>query len=159
VFGNLIDDLKAKVDGMLKLAVAGAIVAAAAVTAFACFTVALFLWMQQTYGSLEAWLAVGALFAAIAALGGIVVLFLRGRTRKVVTPRPQEPNAVARLLQEPAVLLTGLQIVRLLGRRGLLPMIVLGVVAGGIMMNHRNGHAGREHVAEAERGAQTDLHG
>jgi hypothetical protein len=157
VFGNLIDDLKAKVDGMLKLAVAGAIAASAAVVAFICFTVALFLWMQQTYGPLEAWLAIGALFAMLAALGAIFLLVLRRRTNKAATVRAQEPSAAARLLQEPAVLLAGLQVLRLVGKRGLIPIILLGAVAGGIMLNHRNGHAGREHVAEAERGAQTDL--
>jgi hypothetical protein len=149
VFGSLIDDLKSKVDGMLKLAVAGAVIAAAMVAAFMCFTVALFLWMQQNYGALEAWMAVGALFAVVAALGGIFLLVVRRRNHKPARERAQEPSPVARLLQEPAVLLTGLQLVRMVGGRGLLPIILLGAVAGGLMMN-RNGHTASHHRATAE---------
>lgn len=162
MFGSLIDDLKAKVDGMLKLAVTGAIAASAAVVAFMCFTVALFLWMQQTYGTLEAWLAIGACFAALAALGVIFMLVLRRRElankAKAVSARAEEPSMVARLLQEPAVLLAGLQMMRLVGRRGILPIVLLGAVAGGIMMNHRNGHSARpDHdPVEQERGLETD---
>jgi hypothetical protein len=149
VFGSLIDDLKSKVDGMLKLAVAGAVMAAALVAAFMCFTVALFLWMQDAYGTLEAWMAVGALFAVVAALGGLFVLIVRRRNHKPQRERTQEPSAVARLLQEPAVLLTGLQLARMVGGRGLLPIILLGAVAGGLMMN-RNGHASAHHRPAAE---------
>jgi hypothetical protein len=149
VFGSLIDDLKSKVDGMLKLAVAGAVIAAALVAAFMCFTVALFLWTQEAYGPLEAWMAVGALFAVVAALGGIFLLVVRRRNRKPPRERAQEPSPVARLLQEPAVLLTGLQLVRMVGGRGLLPIILLGAVAGGLMMN-RNGHTASHHRAADE---------
>ena len=150
MFGSLIDDLKAKVDGMLKLAVAGAIAASAAVVAFMCFTVALFLWMQEIYGTLEAWLAIGACFAALAMLGGIFMIVLRRRTHpvKAATVRAEEPSMIARLLQEPAVLLTGLQILRLVGARRILPLVILGAVAGGLMLN-RNGHASH-HDAAAE---------
>ena len=162
MFGSLIDDLKAKVDGMLKLAVAGAIASAAAIVAFMCFAIALFLWMQQTYGTLEAWLAIGACFAALAVLGIIFMLVLRRRTltnrAKAVSARAEEPSMVTRLLQEPAVLLAGLQLMRLVGRRGILPIVLLGAVAGGIMMNHRNGHSARtDHdPVEQERGLDLD---
>jgi hypothetical protein len=157
VFGSLIDDLKEKVDGMLKLAVAGTIAAAAGIVAFMCFAVALFLWMQQTYGTLEAWLALGALFAALAALGLISMLVFRSRTSsrrqkaKTVSARAEDPSMVSRLLQEPAVLLTGLQLLRVVGARRLLPVILLGVVAGGFLMS-RNGHTPRHGSDPVERG-------
>jgi hypothetical protein len=50
---------------------------------------------------------------------------------------------VSRMLQEPAVLLTGLQLVRILGARNILPVILLGAVAGGLLMG-RNGGTGGE---------------
>jgi hypothetical protein len=148
VIGALFDDLKHKVDGMLKLAVAGAVVSAAAMAAFICFVVALFLWTQQNYGTLEAWLALGGLFILVAALGGAVMLAVRRRRRLPPRARPPEPSAIAKLLQEPAVLLTGIQVARVLGARGMLTLLILGAVAGGVMMN-RNGHAQRPHQHES----------
>jgi hypothetical protein len=143
---GLLDDLKRKVDGALKIAVAGAIAAAAAIAAFVCLSVVLFLWMQQNYGTMEAWLALAALFASVAAIGGIVVLAVR---RRSPPPRqPREPAAFARLLQEPAVLVTGLQLVRGLGVRGLLPLLLLAVIAGGVMTG-RNGRSNPAHQEES----------
>ena len=84
---GLLDDLKRRIDGALKIAVAGAVAAAAATAAFACLAVVLFLWTQQNYGTMEAWLALAGLFAAVAAIGGIVVLAVRRR----VPPVRREP--------------------------------------------------------------------
>lgn len=146
---GFIDDLKQKVDTMLKLAVAGAIAAAAATVAFFCFAISLFLWVQQAYGTLDAWMALGALFVTVAIICGIVMLAVR-RRKPIPEPKPkprEQASAVSRLLQEPAVLLTGLQIMRLLGPRVIVPVILLGAVAGGLLIG-RNGHSHR-HTPES----------
>ena len=154
MISGLFDDLKRKVDGALKIAVAGSIAAAAATAAFACFAVAIFLWTQQSYGTLQAWSVLGALFAFVAAAGLVVALVVRSRHTRAQLERASEPSAFARLLQEPAVLLTGFQIARSLGGRGLLPLLILAAIAGGMMTN-RNGrpdHAPHHEHAEHEPG-------
>lgn len=135
----MFDDLKHGFDGVLKLAVAGSIAAAAAIVAFFCFAVALFLFIQQNYGALEAWLAIGALFVLVAAAAGIALLIVRRRARGQQRKPREGGAALARLLQEPAVLLTGLQIARALGVRRVLPLVLLAAVAGGLL-TARNGH-------------------
>jgi hypothetical protein len=148
----MFDDLKRKVDGALKLAVAGAIAVAGGTAAFMCFAVVLFLAVQQSYGTLEAWVALGALFAAVAATGAITLLVVRSRAARAKRRREHEPSAVARLLQEPAVLLTGIQLARVLGVRGVLPLLIVAAVVGGVMANrngrpdplHHHGHAEQE---------------
>jgi hypothetical protein len=151
VFTGLFDDLKRKIDGALKIAVAGAIASAAAMAALTCFAIVLFLWTQQNYDTLTAWMVLGALFAFVAAAGGIVVLAVRNRgARRRATEqreRPREASALSRMLQEPAVLLTGLQIARSLGVRGMLPILILAAVAGGVMTN-RNGKSDPAHHQE-----------
>jgi hypothetical protein len=147
VLTGLLDDLKRRVDGALKIAVAGAVAAAAATAAFACLAIVLFLWTQQNYGTMQAWLALAGLFAAVAAIGGIVVLAVRRRAPPARREPARETNAFARLLQEPAVLLTGLQLARGLGVRGLLPLLVLAAVAGGVMTS-RNGRSDPAHHQE-----------
>jgi hypothetical protein len=149
VLTGLLDDLKRRVDGALKIAVAGAVAAAAATAAFACLAIVLFLWTQQNYGTMEAWLALAGLFAAVAAIGGIVVLAVRRRAPPARREPARELNAFARLLQEPAVLLTGLQLARGLGVRGLLPLLVLAAVAGGVMTS-RNGRSDPAHHEHAD---------
>ena len=158
MFGSLFDDLKFKVDGMLRLAVTGMIAATAGTVAFFCFAVALFLWVQQEYGTLEAWLALASLFLAVAIVAVIVMSSIR--RRPVARREPEKPRAAAtsptmKLLQEPAVLLTGLQIVRTLGVRGMLPIILLGAIAGGFLLN-RNGHSSDAHHDHSEYEAGAD---
>lgn len=139
---TLLDDLKSKVDGALKLAVVGSILAVAVVAAFVSLVVVLFLWTHQNYGLLEAWVVLGGLFALIAVGSGIALLLIRrGRSRRARVQREQP--GFNRVLQDPAVIVAGLQVVRQLSARGLLPLLIVGAVAGGLMMN-RNGHAGRE---------------
>jgi hypothetical protein len=151
VIAGLFDDLKRKVDGALKIAVAGSVAAAAATAAFFCLAVVLFLWTQEHYGTMQAWLALAGLFAVVAAIFGIVVLAVRRRA-----PPPREPareaTAFSRLVQDPAVLLTGLQIARGLGLRGVLPLLLLAVVAGGVLTS-RNG---RGHGTQQQEHADYD---
>jgi divalent metal cation (Fe/Co/Zn/Cd) transporter len=156
LLGSMFDDLKQKIDGMLKLAVAGAVAAAAGTVAFFCFAVALFLWVERGYGTLEAWLALGALFIGVAAVAGIIMIAVRRPARRVERPR-ESPSHVARMLQEPAVMLAGLQVLRLLGARNVLPVILLGAVAGGLLMG-RNGHShgSRHDPAGHQQGVEAD---
>jgi hypothetical protein len=152
VISGLFDDLKRKVDGALKIAVAGAIFSAAGFAAFACFAVAIFLWTQQTYGTLQAWTALGTMFALVAIAGGAVALVVRNRGARRRVEEAREPSMLARLLQDPAVLLTGVQIARGLGLRGMLPLLILAAVAGGIMSN-RNGRSDPAHHEHADHDA------
>jgi hypothetical protein len=157
VLTGLLDDLKRRIDGALKIAVAGAVAASAAIAAFACLAIVLFLWTQQNYGTMEAWLALSGVFAAVAAIGGIVVLAVRRRVPPVRRKPVRETNAFARLLQEPAVLLTGLQLARGLGVRGLLPLLVLAAVAGGVMTS-RNGRSDpAQHHEHADRDPDEEI--
>lgn len=152
MFGSLFDDLKQKIDGMLRLVVAGSIAAAAGVVAFFCFAVALFLWMQQAYGTLEAWLTLGALFVTIAAIAGVVAQIVRSRSARRQRARPrEEPSLVARAMQDPAILLAGVQVMRMLGARNVIPVVLLGAVAGGLLMG-RNGNR----APEADEGGESD---
>ncbi|MCC6948590.1 MAG: phage holin family protein [Bradyrhizobiaceae bacterium] len=148
----LMNELRGRIDAALKLAVAGSIFVIAGFAAFVCFTVAIFLWTQQTYGSLEAWIAIGALFLVVAVAGAIALLVVRRRARSL--PPPPRRAQPATLLQDPAVIVAGLQLVRTLSARGVLPLLVIGAIAGGLVMN-RNGHSTRHHAPSAERGTDT----
>ncbi len=158
MIGPLLDDVKFKVDSTLRSIVFGAMVAAALGAASICGAVVLFLWVSQNYGVMEAWTALGGLFFAMAIVGLIALAASRGRVRRRMkvdraaaaehsakTPNfMQDPSS---LLKDPAMLLTGLQIVRMIGIRRLLPLLLVGGVAAGFLLT-RNEEP--DHPAPAE---------
>lgn len=143
MFSGLIDDFKVRLDLTLKAMIAGAIVGFAGVAAFICGVVVLFLWVMQTYGTLEAWAAVAGLFGAIAILA-LIALLSSGRKRRELARLAEARAAKAEAerkknepewWQNPAMLLTGLQIARTLGIKGLLPVVAAGAVAAGYFLS------------------------
>lgn len=143
MFNGLIDDFKVRLDLTLKAMIAGAIVGFAGVAAFICGVVVLFLWVMQTYGTLEAWAAVAGLFGAIAILA-LIALLSSGRKRRELARLAEVRAAKAEAerkknepewWQNPAMLLTGLQIARTLGIKGLLPVVAAGAVAAGYFLS------------------------
>ncbi len=144
MFGGLIDEFKVRLDLTLKAMIAGAIFAFAGVAAFASALVVLFLWTMQTYGVMHAWGAVAAVFGTIALIA-LIPLLASGRKRRALARAAEQRIAKAEAekeqkpdwWQDPAMLLTGLQIVRTLGVRRLLPILALGAVVAGFAMSRQ----------------------
>jgi hypothetical protein len=130
VFGPL-SDLKTRVQAALALgAWGGAAILAAAISA-GFFCAALFLWVAREYDAITAALILGALFLLVAAVPAIVCLILRRRRPAAAPPQPQ-------WWQEPAVLLAGLEVVRIVGARRLLPIAIVGGVLAGLISGQAN---------------------
>jgi MFS family permease len=158
VFGGFIDDFKVRLDLTLKAMVAGAIMAFAGMAAFICGIVVMFLWIMQTYGTMQAWGAVAALFAFIALVAAIALMASSSKRRelaRVTEARAAKAEAEKKKnepewWQNPAALLTGLQIARTLGVKGLLPVIAIGAVAAGYYFSRPRPPAEETEVQPAE---------
>jgi MFS family permease len=149
VFDRLIDDFKVRLDLTLKSLVAGAVVAFAGMAAFICGLVVLFLWVLQAYGLIYAWASVAAVFGAIT-LVALVPLVTASRRRRAIARRVEERVAKAEAerierknrepewWQDPATLLTGVQIIRTIGLRRLLPILAVGAVAAGFLISRQS---------------------
>jgi membrane associated rhomboid family serine protease len=152
MFGELIDDLKLKLDRTLRSVVFGAMAAAAFGAAAVCGAVVLFLWISQTYSVMEAWAALGGLFAGLALLALIAMAVShsssRRRIREARAAVEQDAPAIPKMLQDPAMLLTGLQLIRIVGIRRLLPLLLVGGVAAGVLLNRSSDEP--DHPAPAE---------
>lgn len=141
MFGGYFDELKVSLNLTMRAMVAGAIVAFAGMAAFICGLVVLFLWMLQTYGAMAAWASVAGVFAAIT-LVGLIPLLATSRKRAALQRAAEVRLAKAQAekskepewWQNPAALLTGIQIVRTLGIRGALPILAVAAVAAGYFM-------------------------
>lgn len=148
MFSGLIDEFKVRLDLTLKAVVAGAIFAFAGMAAFICGLVILFLWTQQTYGVMQAWGAVAAVFGAVALIA-LIPLLSSGRKRRALARAAERRVAEAEAdrnrkpdwWQDPAMMLTGLQIARTIGIRRLLPILAIGAVVAGVAISRQAGDA------------------
>ena len=142
MLGGFFDELKVSFNLTLKAMIAGAIFAFAGMAAFICGVVVLFLWTMQTYGVIHAWGAVAGVFGVVA-LFALFPLLASSRKRAALQRAAEMRLAKAEAekskdpewWQNPAALLTGIQIVRTLGIRGTLPILAVAAVAAGYFLS------------------------
>ncbi|MBN9014602.1 MAG: hypothetical protein J0H25_16550 [Rhizobiales bacterium] len=136
MFQRWIDDFKASTNTTLRLSglVVANIVALAIAGAFLC--AAGFIAIAREYGSIYACLAGAVLFLVVA----LVVLAIHGEQKRRAEARRKEAakRASQSILTDPALLATGLQLARVVGIKRLLPVIVLGGLALGLMAARRD---------------------
>ena len=157
MFGGFIDEFQVSLNLTLKAMVAGAIFAFAGMAAFVCCLVVLFLWVMQTYGTMQAWSAVAAVFGAVALLA-LIPLLASSRKRAALQRAAEMRLAKAKAekskdpewWQNPAAILTGIQIARTLGIKGLLPVLAVGAVAAGYFLSRQADDEAGANIQPAE---------
>jgi hypothetical protein len=131
MFQKMIDDLKASTGAALRLSSLAIAVAACLfiTTAFLC--AAAFVFTLQTYGLIEACLAGAAVFfvaTLLAAMGYAI-------QKREIARRPVEAtkSGISALLSDPVTMAIGLQLVRAIGVKRLVPLLAIGGIALGLM--------------------------
>jgi hypothetical protein len=131
MFQRFIDDFKASTGTALRQTSLAAMVAICLFITTAFLVAAAFIAVLNRYGPVEACLTAAGLFL-------IVTLIVAGVY--MVRKRQIEARAAARaktaahsLLADPALLATGIQIVRLVGVKRLVPILAIGGLALGLM--------------------------
>jgi hypothetical protein len=132
MFQRMIDDIKASAGNAVQLTslVFAAAVALFIMIAFLC--AAAFMFVLQQYGPIEACLAGAAVFlvAALIAAGSYM---LRKRRMKVRAEQEAKAAAARSPLVDPAMVAIGIQIVRAVGIKRLVPILAIGGVALGLL--------------------------
>jgi len=138
MFQRWIDDFKTSTGTTLRLSalvVANAIALAIALT---FLFAAGFIYIAREYGTIHACLAGAGLFLVVA----IVVLAIHGEQKRRAELRRKEAAkraaAAQSIFTDPAMLATGLQLVRVVGIKRMLPVLVLGGVALGLLASRRS---------------------
>jgi len=133
---RLVDDLKTSSADALRLsALAAALGFAAFLTAgFVC--AAVFIAVLQSYGMVEACLAGAAVFLVVTLIMAAWYLLYQRAVRRHAMEA--EKSAVTAALTDPAVLAIGLQVVRAIGVRRLLPLLAVGGIALGLSSVRRS---------------------
>lgn len=132
---RLIDDLKDSTGSLLRMT---SIAMAAAVslfiaTAFLC--AAAFVVVLNTHGLMWACLTGAGIYAVLTALAAGVYLYRKRQARRIVPEKVKEKakTVFQSALADPMVLAAGLQIVRTVGVKRLLPLLAMGGIAFGLM--------------------------
>jgi hypothetical protein len=106
-----------------------AIVALAALTAFAFLCVAAYDWLSLQMTSVYAGLVMAAVFVLVAIIGIIVCLSARRRAReRAILERAARAHAPSWLL-DPKILATAVQVGRSLGWQRVIPLALVGFMA------------------------------
>jgi hypothetical protein len=130
MFQRMIDDFRNSTGTALRQASLAAIAAVALfiTTAFLC--AAAFIAVLHRYGPVEACFAGAAIFFVVTLLAAGSYLL---RKRQIEARAAARAKAASSMLADPALLVTGIQIVRALGVRRLLPILAIGGLAFGLM--------------------------
>lgn len=148
MFGRMIDDFKESTGTALRLT---SLMAAMGFALFitACFLcAAAFVYVLQNYGLLEACLAGAAVFLAVAVV--VAICYAVGKQQAKTRARENAKKAKSTLqtaLGDPALIATGLQLVRAIGLKKLIPIVAVGGLALGVLASR---HAPSSGEAPAE---------
>jgi ABC-type transport system involved in multi-copper enzyme maturation permease subunit len=135
MFQRIIDGISASTGTTIRLTslAAGAAVALFITTCFLC--AAAFISVLQTYGPVQACLAGAGIFflLTLTAAGTYWGYKRQMQKRARIAAERAAKSAASSMLADPMLIATGLQIVRAIGIKRLLPILAIGGVALGIM--------------------------
>jgi hypothetical protein len=131
---RLINDVKESTGSALRLTSLAAAAAIALFITIAFLCAAAFVYVLQQYGPVEACLAGAAVFLVVT-LVAVAVYIVRKREARQRAEKAAKAakSAAATMFADPALIATGLQIVRAIGVKRLIPILAVGGLALGLM--------------------------
>jgi hypothetical protein len=130
MFQRLIEGLTNPSGGALRLTPLAAAVAIALFITVSFLCAAAFVFVLEKYGPVEACLAGAAIFFLIALIAGG---FYVARKKEIEKEADRTKSAMQNVLSDPMLLSTGVQIVRAIGIKRLLPLLAIGGIALGVL--------------------------
>jgi hypothetical protein len=131
MFARMIDDFKDSTSTALRLTSLAAVVAVALFIMISFLCAAAFVYVLQTWGLIEACLTGAGIFLLLALITaiGYVVRKNRVKARAAATAK----SAVHSALADPMLVATGIQLVRAIGIKKLIPILAVGGLALGLL--------------------------
>lgn len=140
MFQRAIDDFKESAGNALRLtSIAGVAVVAGFITiVFLC--AAAFVFVLQNYGLIEACLSGAAMFFLITAIAVVTYTIRRNALKKRAAKTAK--SVTQNLLADPMLVAAGLQLVRAIGIKKLIPILAVGGLALGLFAGRRDRNDG-----------------
>jgi hypothetical protein len=137
MFQRMIDDFKASTGSALRLTSLAAAIALALFITISFLCAAAFVYVLQNYGLIQACLTGAAVFLVVAAVVAIAYVV---RSKQVkARAKETEKSALQTALADPMLVATGIQLVRAIGIKKLIPILAVGGLALGLLAS-RNTH-------------------
>ena len=146
MFQRLIDDFKDSTGTALRLTslAAAAAVALLVTTSFLC--AAAFVFVLQKYGPVYACLTGAGIFFVVTMIAAISYMV---RKRQIETRVKETTKSAAQtMLADPMLVAAGIQVVRAIGIKKLIPILAVGGIALGFLVSRGQSQAGTEAPAE-----------
>src|SRR5256885_209733 len=146
MFQRLIDDFKDSTGTALRLTslAAAAAIALFITTSFLC--AAAFVFVLEQYGPVQACLTGAAIFFVVTMIAAGCYLVRKHQIR--VRAEQAAKSAAHSMLADPMVVAAGIQVVRAIGVKKLIPILAVGGLALGFLASRGQSHAGGEAPAE-----------
>jgi hypothetical protein len=131
MFARMIDDFKDSTSTALRLTSLAMVAAIALLVMISFLCAAAFVYVLQNYGLIEACLTGAGIFLLVALIAavGYVVRKNRVKTRAAETAK----SAVHTALADPMLVAAGIQVIRAIGIKKLIPILAVGGLALGLL--------------------------
>jgi len=138
MFQRMIDDFKQSTGSALQLMSLALAMALALFITFGFLCAAAFVYVLDRYGLIEACLAGAGIFLIVTAIAGICYSVRRNQIRSHA--RHDAKSAVHAAFADPMLVATGIQLIRAIGVKRLIPILAVGGLALGIMASRNAPH-------------------
>jgi hypothetical protein len=140
---RLAKDLRTRAGSAVRLAALAIAIAIALFLTIGFLTAAIFMFVLPREGAVAACFAAGAVFFIIALLAAAAYAVSKRQDERRLEQAAKEAAQSAKstastLLSDPAALTIGLQLVRLIGVRRLIPLLAIGGIALGLLASQRD---------------------
>jgi|SRR5690348_14861137 hypothetical protein len=146
MFQRMIDDFKQAAGTAVRLTSLAAAMAFALLVTLAFLCAAAFVYVLQNYGLIQACLAGSALFFVVSLILAGCYMMRKNKIQKRAAEVPQ--SGVQSALADPMLVATGIQLIRAVGIKRLVPILAIGGLALGLMAT-RGGASKEEETPEA----------
>jgi hypothetical protein len=148
MFQRWIDDFKDSASAMLRLTslAAAAAMALLVTTAFLC--AAAFVFVLQNYGPVQACLTGAAIFFVVTLIAGGCYMVRKNQIEaRAEAARVAAKSSAQTVLADPMLVAAGIQVIRAIGVKKLIPILAIGGLALGFLASRANSR-GSEAPAE-----------
>ena len=134
MFARMIDDFKASTGTALRLTSLAAAAAFALFITIAFLCAAAFVYVLQNYGLIQACLAGAAVFFVVTLIAAISYTVRKNQVRKrAKEAKETAKSAMHTALADPMLVAAGLQVIRAIGIKKLIPILAVGGLALGFL--------------------------